>query len=99
MTTCQYLFAVADNLYQKFENKTFGNENSQNSLAKKVIFQLKTAQNKSTETKTYVTPLICLPIKNQPLNLAKKHFENCNVNFACQGHLGDEKGLLIGMGY
>ena len=36
----------------------FGNENSQNSLPKKVWFQLKTARNKSLETKAYVTLLI-----------------------------------------
>ena len=78
---------------------TFANENSQNSLAKKVRFQLKTAENKSMQTKAYVPPLICLPIKNQPLNLAKKHFETYNVNFADQGHLGDEIDLLIGMDY
>ena len=51
------------------------------------------------QTKAYVPPLICLPIKNQPLNLAKKHFETYNVNFADQGHLGDEIDLLIGMDY
>ena len=50
---------------------TFGNKNSQNALAKEVRFPLKTAENKSIETKAYVTPLICLPIKTQPLNLAK----------------------------
>ena len=79
-------------LYRKFENKNsrFGNENSQNSLAKKVTFQLKTAENKYIETKDYVTPLICLPVKNQPLNLAKKHFGKYNVNFADQRHLGDK---------
>ena len=48
---------------------------------------------------TKETPLICLPIKNQALNLAKKHFEKYNVNFADQRHLGDEIDLLIGMDY
>ena len=78
---------------------TFVYENSQNSLAKKVRFQLKRAENKSIEIKAYVAPLICLPIKNQPLNLAKKHFEKYNVNFADQGQLGDKTDLLIGMDY
>ena len=78
---------------------TFGNENSQNSVAKKVSFQLKTAENKSIETKVYVTRFICLPVKNHPLNLAKKHFENYNVNFADMGHLGDKTDLLIGIDY
>ena len=92
--TCLQLLAICtDNL----KRNTFGNENSQNSSAKKVIFQLKTTANKSVETKACVTLLICLPIKNQPLNLAKKHFEKYNVNFADQGHLGDEIDLLIGM--
>ena len=46
-----------------------------------------------------LTPLICLLVKNQPLNLAKKHFEKYNVNFADQGHLGDDRDLLLGMDY
>ena len=78
---------------------TFGNENSQNSLGRKVRFQLKTAENKSIATKVYVTPLICFPVKNQPLNLRKKHFEKYNVNFADHGHLGDEIDLLTGIDY
>ena len=94
-TCLQLLTVYTENL----KINTFRNENSQKSYAKKVRFQLKTAENKSIETKADVTPLICLPIKNQPLNLAKKHFEKYNVNFADQGHLGDEKDLLIGMDY
>ena len=43
-------------------------------------FQLQIAENKPIQTKTYATPLICLPSKNQPLNLAKKHFEKYNMN-------------------
>ena len=76
---------------------TFGNKNSQNSIAKKDRFQLKTADNKLVETKAYVTPSICLPIKTEPLNLAKKHFEEYK-NFADQGHLGEfahRHGLLL----
>ena len=53
---------------------TFGNENSQKSLAKKVRFQANTAENKSIETKAYVTSLICLPIKYQPVKSVKKTF-------------------------
>ena len=33
---------------------------------------MKTAENKSREAKAYASPLICLPIKNQLLNLAEK---------------------------
>ena len=55
----------------------------------------KSIENKSIETKAYVTPWICLPVKNQPLNLTKKHFEKFNMNFADQGYLGDEIDLLI----
>ena len=83
---------------ENFKINTFGKGNSQNS-ATKVRFQLKTAENKSIETKAYVTPLICLPIKHQPLNLAQKYFVKYNVNFADQGHLEDEIDLLIGMDY
>ena len=96
--TCLQLPTICtDNKQNKVNN--FGNENSQSSLAKKVRFQLKTAGNKSVVTKAYAPPLISLPIKNQPLNLAKKHFEKYNVNFADQGHLGEEIDFLIGMDY
>ena len=78
---------------------TFGNENSQNSLAKKVRFQLKTVENKFMETNAYVTPLICLPIKNQPLNSTKKYFGKYSVNFSDRGHIGYKTDLLIGMDY
>ena len=85
--TCLRLSTICT---ENLKIKTFGNENSQNSLAKTVRFQLKTAENKIIEIKAYVTPLICLPTKNQPLNLAKKHFGKYNVNLADQGHVGDK---------
>ena len=65
-TSLQLPTICAENL----KINTVGNENSKNSLAKKVRFQLKTAENKSIETKASVTPLTCLPIKNLPLNSA-----------------------------
>ena len=38
-------------------------------------------------------------MKNQPLNLAKRHLEKYSMNFTDQGHLGGETDLLIGMDY
>ena len=94
--TCLQLSKICT---ENLKINAFGNENSQNSLAKNVRFQLKTAENKSIETKAHVTPMICLPTKNQVLNLAKKHFEKYNANFADQRHLGDEIDLLLSMDY
>ena len=38
-------------------------------------------------------------MKNQPLNLAKRHLEKYNMNFTDQEYLGGETDLLIGMDY
>ena len=55
----------------------FGNKNSQNSLAKKVRFQLKAAENKSMETKAYIT----LWILSGSLNVdgTENHVINTNI--------------------
>ena len=91
-------FAAADNWYRKYENKHLWKWKLTKLISKKKKSEIsKSIENKSIETKAYVTPWICLPVKNQPLNLAKKHFGKFNMNFADQGHLGDETDLLIGM--
>ena len=55
----------------------FGNKNSQNSLATKVRFQLKAAENKSMETKAYIT----LWILSGSLNVdgTENHVINTNI--------------------
>ena len=56
--TCLQLSTICT---ENLKINTSGNENSQNSLSKKVRFQLKRAKNKSIETKAYVTPVNSIP--------------------------------------
>ena len=48
------------------------------------------------ETEAYKTPLICLPLQYQPLQIVRKHFKHLNLNFADKGNLDGEIDLLTG---
>ena len=49
------------------------------------------------EIEAYTTaPLICLALQNQPVQIARKHFEHLNLNFADKGNLMGEVDLFIG---
>ena len=43
-------------------------------------------------------PFICLPVRNQPVKCAQKHFQGFNLEFADSG-LDNEIDLLIGCDY
>ena len=55
---------------------TFGNTTSKTSLVDQVKFLIKTKSHKSFCLQALSVPLICLPIKNQPVAFARENFEH-----------------------
>ena len=53
-------------------------------------------ENKSFELSALCLPLICLPLKKQPLNYVQNLPEFVELNFADTGDTGNEIDLLIG---
>ena len=74
---------------------TIGNANSKAATVQRMNFFIKTADEKLIETEAYTSPLICLPLQNQPLQIARKHFKHLNLNFGDKGNLDGEIDLLI----
>ena len=62
----------------------------------RVNFFIKIADEKLIETEVYTSPLICLPLQHQPLQIAQKRFKHLNLNFAHKGNLDGEIDLAIG---
>ena len=56
---------------EKLKINTFGSANSKVTTMQRVNFFIKTADEKLIETEAYTSPLICLPLQNQPLQIAR----------------------------
>ena len=80
---------------EKLRINTFGNANSKASTVQRENFFIKTADEKLIETEVYTSLLVCLPLQNQPLQIARKHFKHLNLNFGDKGNLDGEIDLLI----
>ena len=61
----------------------------------RVNFFIKTADEKLIETKACTSPLICLPLQYQPLQIARKYFKHLNLNFVDKSNLDGEIVLVI----
>ena len=78
---------------------TFANSVSKDSLVDRVklnILPRVENKNKSFEISALCLPLICLPLKKQPLNYVQNLPEFAELNFADTGDAGNEIDLLIG---
>ena len=75
---------------------TIGNNQPSNQNANVVTVQLTFKVEESIDLKVLSVPFICMPLKKQPIKIAKKEFENLQeINFADKGeHYGIN--LLIG---
>ena len=65
-------------------------------LSNELTFFIKNADEKLIETEAYTSPLICLPLQYQPLQIVQKHCKHLNLNFPDKGNLDGEIDLLIG---
>ena len=64
----------------KLKINTFRSANSKVTTMQRVNLFIKTAEEKF-KTEAYTSPLICLPLQNQPLKTARKHFKHLNTFF------------------
>ena len=55
---------------------TFGNNQPSNQKANVVTVQLKSEVEESIDLKVLSVPFICMPLKNQPIKIAQREFEN-----------------------
>lgn len=84
---------------EKLEISVFGNKQTSNRIASNVELSIASSSNaQAIPIQALTVPFICLPVRNQPLEAAKGHFENLNLNFADSG-LDDEIDLLVGLDY
>ena len=74
----------------------FGNTTSKTSLVDQVKFLIKTKSHKSFCLQALSVPLICLPIKNQPVAFARENFEHLRGLDLADSGGEDEVDLLIG---
>ena len=81
---------------EKLKINTFGSANSKVTTVQRANFFIKTADEKLIETEAYTSPLICLPLQYEPLQIARKHFQHLNLNFLGKGNLDGETDLLTG---
>ena len=81
---------------KKIQIKTLGSENSKVKSVQQINFFIKATDKKLIKTIAYTDPLICLPLQNQPLQIAQKRSEHLNLYFAGNGNLDGEIDLLIG---
>ena len=81
---------------EKLKINTFGSANSKVTTVQRVNSFIKTADEKLIETEAYTSPLICLPLQYEPLQITRKHFQHLNFNFPGKGNLDGETDLLIG---
>ena len=75
---------------------TFGNEVPERSRLDRVIINLKNKENKIFEIEALCKDFICLPIKNQPINLVKSKFEFLNNLQLADSGYSEEIHLSIG---
>ena len=76
---------------------TFGNNQPSNQKANVVTVQLKSEVEESIDLKVLSVPFICMPLKNHPIKIAQREFENLReFDFADTGEHYDID-LLIGL--
>ena len=78
---------------------TFRNLNSKKSTLEKVRFNLKNESEKTFPIEALSTPFICLPIKNQLLNIAKTRIVYLDDLQLADWRSTDEIDLLIGSNF
>ena len=75
---------------------TFGNNQPGNQNANVVTVHLKSKVEKNIDLKVLSVPFICMPLKNQPIKIAQREFENLQeIDFADTSEHYDTD-LLIG---
>ena len=75
--------------FEKLKINSFDSANSKVTTVQRVNFLIKT-------TDAYRSPLICLPLQYQLLQIARKHFKHLSLNFADKRNLDGEIDLLKG---
>ena len=69
--------------FKKLKINSFDSANSKVITVQRVNLLIKT----TNETEAYRSPLICLPLQYQPLQIVRKHFKHLSLNFADKGNL------------
>ena len=72
---------------EKLKVNTFGNGNSKVTTVQRVNFLIKTDLKKIGRDRSVNYIFICLSLRNQLLQIARKHFEHLNLNFVDEGNL------------
>ena len=93
------IFKLASEGKENISLNTFANSVSKDSLVDRVklnILPRADTENKSFEISALCLPLICLPLKKQPLNDVQNLPEVAELSFANTGDTGNEIDLLIG---
>lgn len=83
---------------ERLEISTFGNNQTSNQIASNIELSLISSNKQSIPIQALAVPFICLPVRNQPSEAAKGHFEKLNLNYADSG-LDNEIDLLVGSDY
>ena len=83
---------------ERLEISTFGNNQTSNQIASNVELSIVSSNKQPIPIQALAVPFICLPVRNQPIEIAKGHFETLNLDFADSG-LDNEIDLLVGSDY
>ena len=91
--------SLPSELFENIFISTFGNNQPSNQKANVVTVQLKSNVEESIDLKVLSVPFICMPLKNEPIKITQKEFENLReIDFA-DTSVHYDTDLLIGSDY